>query len=612
MTNRSRTRPVTIIVEWIGGEEDDPFASFEFPRQDFLRSLGLNPDLWDEPQVARLNAGTTFTIFGMELQPQPAYSASAEWRCRFEVMAEGCCLFAINGIAVAVNLKNAKSRKPLSSSLVAVRLKDRNIKSLPRRFSELKNLTSLNLCKCNALADLGGLSGLSKLTSLDLCECESLTDLSGLAGLSNLTSLNLGDGNSLDDLSVLAGLSKLTSLVLSQHYSLTDLSALSGMSKLVSLDLSGAKFLKDLSALSGLLNLTSLDLNGCYSLTDLSPLSGLRKLTRLDLTGCEALSDLNALSGLTNLMSLRFGGCPYLNTATRIKPLLGLHRLEQLDLNAPDLRLQVLLSAAHARADSARLQDLLNKEDAIIVLQRSSNATELAACIAKALGMVGDCVITVGEGTDKEHGSGRRGDEKDDAAAPLDISEQVLLEDEESGEPKPESKANGEFVITYDMFIAALTRDSKDVKVSPDSFPMKFLSQCRNIPDITGEGWCEIIREVGKGAAAPLAAWLNGLVESSELALSPVSGLLDYIAESGQVEGVNWPALLDPVLEKVSRADQIELGPQICLAWRVLGEGKKERFWLNALTGPEGRGFRSKVRAKFALHASKLNRAVGH
>jgi hypothetical protein len=132
-----------------------------------------------------------------------------------------------------------------------------------------------------------------------------------------------------------------------------------------------------------------LDLKCCNNLTDLSALSGLLSLKRLYLQHCEALTDLSALSGLISLKRVHLDGCPYLNAATRVKPLLSLHRLKEFELDAPDLRLRVLLSVAHARADTSFLRELLINDKAMTVMQRSFDGQEVAACIAKALGLVG-------------------------------------------------------------------------------------------------------------------------------------------------------------------------------------------------------------------------------
>jgi len=120
-------------------------------------------------------------------------------------------------------------------------------------FSNLENLTSLNLKYCLKITDTGlsHLSNLKKLTWLNLWGCNQITDkgLSHLRNLKNLTSLDLGWCHQITDtgLSHLSKLENLTWLNLGWFYKITDMG---------------------LSDLSELKNLTGLNLWGCNQITD--------------------------------------------------------------------------------------------------------------------------------------------------------------------------------------------------------------------------------------------------------------------------------------------------------------------------------------------------------
>ena len=136
----------------------------------------------------------------------------------------------------------------------------------------------------------------------------------------------------------------------------------------------------------------------------------------------------------------------------------------------------------------------------------------------------------------------------------------------------------------------------------PARFASDFLDQCLELATLSGESWHEILREVARGDSASLAPWLQGLRAADGLPDPLLSGLLDFVAQGGKVEHVGWPELLDVLLEKPSRDQQVELGPQICLAWRTLGDTRRGAAWLERLTDPGDSGFVAKVHARFALH----------
>ena len=275
-------------------------------------------------------------------------------------------------------------------------------------------------------------------------------------------------------------------------------------------------------------SLTSLDLSDCESLRDLNPIANSTQLTNLNLSSCESLTDLSPTANLTQLTSLNLSSCPYIMSAFRLKPVLDLPCLQELSLDAPDLRSFVLLQSACARNDAAAISSCIREIDLIDILQRTEYSRELVGALARSIGIAGRSL--------------------------------------------------------------------------PAHFASNFLDQCLQLATLSGESWHEILREVARGDSASLASWLQGLRAAAGLPDALLSGLLDFIARGGEVESVGWPELLDVLLEKPSRDQQIELGPQICLAWRTLGDTRRETDWLKRLTDPGDSGFVDKVQACFALH----------
>ncbi len=194
----------------------------------------------------------------------------------------------------------------------------------------LENLATLNLSRCNSLANIDGLQGLGNLTTLDLSGCEGLTNIDVLEDLGNLTTLDLSGCEDLANVDLLKGLGNLTTLDLSWRKGLTNIHMLQNLGKLTALNLSGCHGLTNLDALQGLRKLTSLNLSGCYLLTKLDALQGLRKLTALNLSGCNGLTNLDGLQNLGKLKSLDLS---WSNSVTNINGLQGLRNLARLDLS---------------------------------------------------------------------------------------------------------------------------------------------------------------------------------------------------------------------------------------------------------------------------------------
>ena len=495
-------RPVTIIVECEVGFENDAREH----RSEFLKSLALPDADWGQPQVVEVIPGASFSVFDLPLVANAALLAAREWRCRFERRGE-VVFFFINDVGLAAYAKNCGEADiaSLPVTIVGLSVEQWRGKSTPTGLQVLPSLTSLDLSDCESLRDLNPIANSTQLTNLNLSSCESLTDLSPIANLTQLTSLDLYSCESLTDLSQTANLTQLTSLNLSSCESLTDLSPIANLTQLTSLDLSSCKFL-----------------------TDLSPIANLTQLTSLDLSSCESLTDLSPTANLTQLTSLNLSSCPYIMSAFRLKPVLDLPCLQELSLDAPDLRSFVLLQSACARNDAAAISSCIREIDLIDILQRTEYSRELVGALARSIGIAGRSL--------------------------------------------------------------------------PAHFASNFLDQCLQLATLSGESWHEILREVARGDSASLASWLQGLRAAAGLPDALLSGLLDFIARGGEVESVGWPELLDVLLEKPSRDQQIELGPQICLAWRTLGDTRRETDWLKRLTDPGDSGFVDKVQACFALH----------
>ena len=318
-------------------EDDQPER--DEVRDNFLKSLGLDPLLWGEDQDFELQTGMTPVIFGMSCEVPASLQATTQWVARITEEA-GSFRFIIGNHVWAARLpkeivegdpdKCRSAIGELPEELTSLNL--RACKSLTdvSTLAGLKNLTTLNLMDCESLTDVSVVAELKNLADLNLGRCGSLTDVSVLAELKNLTALNLGRCESLTDVSVLAGLKNLTSLNLGWSQSLTDVSVLAELKNLADLNLRACRSLTDVSVLAGLKNLTTLNLMDCKCLTDVSVLAELNNLADLNLKGCEPLTDVRVLAGLKNVTNLNLSGCGSLRT---LDPLSSLRHLESLNVS---------------------------------------------------------------------------------------------------------------------------------------------------------------------------------------------------------------------------------------------------------------------------------------
>ncbi len=408
---------------------------------------------------------------------------------------------------------------------------------------KLTQLERLNLCDCKSLMDIGPLAGLINLSSLDLSRCD-LADLRPLEGLIKLSSLDLSylrSDEPLTDLSPLEVLKQLTHINLSKNGSLKDLNPLAGLPNVSSLDLKQCESLSDLRPLAKLGKLRRLNLSSCHSLSSLGPLAGLNQLCGLSLETCRSLTDIHALSTLQQLEWLDLRECRYLNLA-RLQPLFRSLGLKQLQIEDLAFRFKVLLNAACGRSDSNALLALL---------------------------------IQNGEGevqTDYQL-----------------YSDETLL--------TLQSSSDAQLAVFLAKAIGAVGAGL------PVDYCKHFLDVCRgSVCSLDGEGWGQILRETSRSSPDLVAAWLNALSASPSPPAAVLAGLLDLVANGVVFLGLDWVSLLDALLPQASFADQLEVGPQVCLAWHVLREPERELEWYKRLTNPNQSGFRDRVLVRFALH----------
>ena len=635
----NQTRPVSVTVEWGGAETED--------RDSFLTSLGLNPARWQEGQIARITPDTQFKIFGMALRPREPYAVAAEWKCRGGRLPEGWMGFTINETLVAASLLGAfRDRADLNPGMELLR----SIQGLslitrsavvPAWLSELGRLEVLMLGGCNWLKTLHSLGEITQLCSLSVVDCESLSDISDLRRIKSLTGLNLSGCASLTNISDLGRLTGLTSLDLSRCKLVTDISVLGRLTSLTSLDLSWCKSVTDISVLGRLTSLTSLRLRGCDSLTDISVLGRLKGLTSLDLSWCDSLNNISPLGGLTCLTILNLGRC---KAVTDISVLGGLTSLTSLNLRGCDSLSDISILGALASLTSLDLRGCDSLTDvSILGALASLTSLDLSWCKSVTdIGVLGGLTRL----TSLNLGGCRS---LADIAVLGRLHDLVYLNIEECPYLDParlnplfalrclerldldmpplrlrillnaaESRVDLPAILTILVVEESLTvlvrasdpdlarRMAHGISVVgiqlPDDFPGRLLSLSLKISAIPGEMWFQILHDVACGCPGALAAWFSGLSEKEVLPAAFLSGLLQFVAEERRLDDLEWSPLLEDLLEKVSKVDQIELGPQICLAWRVLGESGKEAEWMKRLTTPESGGFADKVLVQFALH----------
>ena len=351
-------------------------------RDNFLKSLGLDPLLWGEDQEFELQTGMTPVIFGMSCEVPASLQATTQWVARITEEA-GSWRFMVGDHVWAARLpkeivegdpdKCRSAIGELPEELTSLNL--RACKSLTdvSTLAGLKNLTTLNLMDCESLMDVSVVAELNNLIALNLGRCGSLTDVSVLAELKNLTALNLGRCGSLTDVSVLAGLKNLTSLNLGWSQSLTDVSVLAELKNLSDLNLRACRSLTDVSVMAALKNLTTLNLMDCESLTDVSVMAELKNLTALNLGRCESLTDVSVLAGLKNLTSLNLG---WSQSLTDVSVLAELKNLADLNLRACRSLTDVSVLAGLKNLTTLNLMDCKSLTD-VSVLAELNNLADL-------------------------------------------------------------------------------------------------------------------------------------------------------------------------------------------------------------------------------------------
>ena len=130
-----------------------------------------------------------------------------------------------------------------------------------------------------------------------------------------------------------------------------------------------------------------------------------------------------------------------------------------------------------------------------------------------------------------------------------------------------------------------------------------FLDDCLQLELIQGGPWCAMLESLAPKCSASVAAWLDHLREANPAGRSRlVAGLMDFIVAKGQLAGREWAPLVEPILEQLNRPEQEELGPQIVLAWRTLGDRQRAQVWLKRLTDQHGMRFRDRVSIRLSLH----------
>jgi len=203
--------------------------------------------------------------------------------------------------------------------------------------SDYKDVTKLDLGRCDSLVNVDGLVNFSKLASLNLsgnslsvppAENEMGTRkqvaeyqdkirifMALRDGNTNLindykdsTSIDLSGCKSLKNVDGLAKCTKLTKLDLSNCESLENVDGLESCTNLTELDLSKSG-IQNVDGLANCIKLTNLNLDYCSSLQNVDGLANLINLTNLDLSRCESLQNVSGLVGCTGLKFLDLTTC---------------------------------------------------------------------------------------------------------------------------------------------------------------------------------------------------------------------------------------------------------------------------------------------------------------
>ncbi len=292
--------------------------------EEFLKSLGLDPERLLDEQTFDTEGRGPASIFGMPLPLDAEELAGAEtWICSIYEQ-EGSKRLEINGQLLAARvlpdheIQSVVSALPQSLSRLS--LAYLTVTSVHEFVEELPNLTALNLSTCRYLKDLSGLSGLSKLTTLDMGWCNFLNDLTVLSDLRQLTSLELSRSHSLKTLSGINNLSQLSKLVLTGCESLVNAEDLSALNHLTELHMGGCQSITHVKFLSKSLHLRVLSLNGCRNIMDFEGIQYLNKLEHLDLS-YTSFSNISWINRLSDLRCLELEFCHNLSDIDGIEKL---------------------------------------------------------------------------------------------------------------------------------------------------------------------------------------------------------------------------------------------------------------------------------------------------
>ncbi len=453
----------------------------------------------------------------------------------------------------------------------------------------LKNLEGLDISMCEDLTDYAFLGELNAIKTLRLFGSEAVKTLTSLENCKNLEILNLGSCGSLADISTLEKLVNLKELNLSGCESLTtwtkggwgkpseftntptDLSPLRKLEKLECLNLKSCGIIDDLEPLSTLTSLIDLDLGNCDTLTDLSSLENLKNLRVMNLRGCKSLTDLSALQSLTNLTELNLSRCKAL---TDLRPLINLHNLRDLDLHNCELITDLEPLANLSRLVSLNLEgcDLLTSEQ-ILHLRclpelrnlKSSHRREVELVLLETAFQRKDIASI-----------------QDHLSAAFDL-----------------------FKVTKDVRLALTI--AKGLALPGVDFEdlSGFMGICLSLTELNREDWGEILLYLSAGRPVALREWLTEQVQGPP---SPplLGGFLRWISRGGHLPDWTIPEALCAWLTLAEKAMDPEtfreLGPALCLAWRVLGEEAHLQDWLRRLTQSSPSGFREKILLRFATH----------
>ncbi len=144
-----------------------------------------------------------------------------------------------------------------------------------------------------------------------------------------------------------------------------------------------------------------------------------------------------------------------------------------------------------------------------------------------------------------------------------------------------DSEALGVFEGSDDIHIRALSEPlARGVALSggrlAEDWAPKFLGIATRHAGLRGENWQAILTDLVRGRSEDVARWLQPLA-ATEVPRGLLEGLLEYICSGGTVPGLTWPPLLEQLLAAQPPDTLAEVGPLICLTWRVLVEPEAKR-----------------------------------